>query len=64
MNRIALAALTIGVALVPASASAGPPPISLPCDYWVHGCHVAEYVCDAVTCDAINLPPKPVSSRD
>ena len=33
----------------------GPPP--LPCDYWVHGCHVLEYVCDTPVCAAITWPP-------
>jgi hypothetical protein len=55
MHRLVLAALVGGAALAPSSASAGPP--ALPCDYWVHGCHVLEYVCDTPVCAAITWPP-------
>jgi hypothetical protein len=35
------------VALAPTTASARPP---MPCDYWVHGCDVTAYLCDAGVC--------------
>jgi hypothetical protein len=32
----------------------------MPCDYWVHGCNVAEYLCDAGVClsttTALSIP--------
>ncbi len=45
-RRIAL--LTVGFALtIVGTASAKPP---MPCDYWVHGCYVPAYLCDAGVC--------------
>ena len=52
MRRAAvLAALSLSAAFAAAPSAgtaAGPPP--LPCDYWVHGCNVLDYLCDAGVC--------------
>ena len=57
MRRAAvLMAVVISAFLAP-SASARPP---MPCDYWIHGCNVAEYLCDAGVCisptTAVSIP--------
>jgi hypothetical protein len=62
MYRAVLAGLVSAAALAPSAASAGPPP--LPCNYWVHGCNVLEYVCDTPVCAAISLPPTTASFKD
>jgi hypothetical protein len=54
-RSIALAALVLSAALAPAT-SAKP---SLPCDYWVHGCNVADYVCATGVCSDVALPGAP-----
>jgi hypothetical protein len=48
MRRTLLAALALApLGLLAPHASAKP---DLPCDYWVHGCDVKAYVCEAVDC--------------
>ncbi len=56
-NTIALLAFVLSLALVPSASASAPPP--LPCDYWVHGCNVLEYVCDTGVCAAVVLPEIP-----
>jgi hypothetical protein len=56
-RAVALVAFILSLALVP-SAPAKP---QLPCDYWVHGCNVLEYVCDTGVCADVSLPPAPAS---
>ena len=52
MRRLVLAALTVvPLALLTPGASAKP---DLPCDYWVHGCNVMAYVCEAVDCGIVH----------
>jgi len=56
---LALAIVSAAAAVAPSTASAKPP---LPCDYWVHGCNVLEYVCDSRICD-IGPAPEPVATK-
>ena len=56
-SAIALSALVVSVAFVPSASATKAPP--LPCDYWVHGCNVLEYVCDTDVCSYVALPELP-----
>jgi hypothetical protein len=55
-----LSAILVSAFLAPSSASARPPIPPLPCDYWIHGCNVAAYLCDAGIClnetTAVSVP--------
>jgi hypothetical protein len=51
VRRLAVFGAVLASALVaPLGASAQPPTPPLPCSYWIHGCNVLEYVCDAGVC--------------
>ena len=52
-RAIALIVFVGSLALVPSA----PARIPLPCDYWVHGCNVLDYVCDTGVCADVSLPP-------
>jgi hypothetical protein len=61
VRRIAvLSAVVISGFLASSTASARPPVPPLPCDYWIHGCNVAAYLCDAGIClneaTAVSIP--------
>jgi len=60
--RRALVLALFALAALPASSGATKAP-PLPCDYWVHGCNVLEYVCDTDVCAAIALPDIPPTKR-
>jgi hypothetical protein len=47
---VILGAVLISAFIAPAGASARPPVPPLPCDFWIHGCNVTEYLCDAGVC--------------
>jgi hypothetical protein len=63
VRRLAiLGAIAVSAVVVPSSASARPPIPPLPCDYWIHGCKVTEYLCDAGICiGPITAPSVPVA---
>ena len=56
-HAIAVSAFVLSLAFVPSASAAAPPP--LPCDYWVHGCNVLDYVCDTGVCEDVSLPDIP-----